>query len=234
VVKENPARLAAAGLCPDAASVLSRRFLPFLLLPACTLPLNSALRDWARLASVGLNRAVPPESAPRREARAALTAYLYALGVLWDGAPLNFQPAAFAPGTSEPAILALSAALSAASADTPPRWATNEVTSPRPTYEDRRLARLIRAADPPVQQLLLQLKTEASPPGAAVLTRIGEGHAVLLASADRLSQRATERDMLQQSDLLARDLRRLPAAAPQIAAEQPGPVPPSLGAVFPP
>ncbi len=213
--------------------MLHRRFLPFLLLPlACTLPLNSALRDWARQASFAVNQ--PEEVAQRRAARGALAAYFYALGVLWDGAPLNFEPAAFAPGGTEPAIHQIAAALVAASADTPPRWATNEVTTPRPTYEDRRLARLIRAADPPVQQLLLQLKTGAPPAEAAVLTRIGEGHAVLLAGAGRLSQRATEREILQARDALSRDMRRLPLSAPQIGAEGAGPVPANLAAVFPP
>ena len=213
--------------------MLSRRFLPLLLLPACTLPLNSALRDWARQASIAVARATPDEPAAQREARGALSAYFYALGVLWDGAPLNFQPAAFAPGTTEPATLALAAALTAASADAPPRWATNEVTSSRPTYEDRRLARLIRAADAPVQQLLLQLKTGAAPAEAVVLTRIGEGHAALLAASGRLSQRQTEREMLLARDALARDLRRLPPA-PQISARGDAPSPASLAAIFPP
>lgn len=216
--------------------MLLRRFLPLLLLlpMACTLPLNSALRDWARQASFAVARTAPEEDAPQRTARGALAAYFYALGAMWDGAPLNFQPAAFAPGSTEPTILALSAALATASADAPPRWATNEVTSPRPTYEDRRLSRLIRAADAPVQQLLLQLKTGVAPAEAAVLTRIGEGHAVLLAQAGRLSQRETERDILQQMDALSRDMRRLPPAAPQITAEGAAPLPPSLAAIFPP
>lgn len=214
--------------------MLPRRVLPLLLLPACTLPLNSALRDWARQASFAVARATPDEATPQREARGALAAYFYGLGVLWDGAPLNFQPAAFAPGATEPAILALAGALSVASADTPPRWATNEVTSPRPTYEDRRLARLIRTADAPVQQLLLQLKTGAAPGEAAVLTRIGEGHAMLLARADRISQRETERDILQQMDALARAMRRLPPPAPQLTAGGGGPIPDSLAAIFPP
>lgn len=214
--------------------MLHRRFLPLLLLPACTLPLNSALRDWARQASFAVARAAPQEDAARHTARGALSAYFYALGVLWDGAPLSFQPAAFAPGATERAVLALSSALSAASEDTPPRWATNEVTSPRPTYEDRRLARLIRAADAPVQQLLVQLKTGAAPGEALVLTRIGEGHAVLLANAGRLSQRATEREILLQRDALARDMSRLPPPAPQIAPGNDGPLPASLAAIFPP
>ncbi|MBS7790239.1 hypothetical protein KTR66_09540 [Roseococcus sp. SDR] len=214
--------------------MLPRRFLPLMLLPACTLPLNSALRDWARQASFAVARAAPGEDAPQREARGALAAYFYALGVLWDGAPLNFQPAAFAPGATEPAIAALSSALSAASADTPPRWATNEVTSSRPTYEDRRLARLIRAADAPVQQLLLQLKTGAPPGEGAVLSRIGEGHGVLLANAARLSQRETERQIMAARDALSREMRRLPPPAPQLAGANDGPVPASLAAIFPP
>ena len=211
-----------------------RRFLPLLLLPACTLPLNSALRDWARQASFAVARAAPGEAAAQREARGALAAYFYALGVLWDGAPLNFQPAAFAPGATEPAILTISTALSAASADTPPRWATNEVTSSRPTYEDRRLARLIRAADGPVQLLLLQLKTGVSPGEAVVLTRIGEGHAVLLAASGRLSQRATEREILAARDALSRDMRRVPPPAPQLTTAGDGTAPASLAAIFPP
>lgn len=201
---------------------------------ACTLPLNSALRDWARQASFAVARTAPEEAAAQRTARGALAAYFYALGALWDGAPLNFQPAAFAPGSTEPTILALSAALAAASADTPPRWATNEVTSPRPTYEDRRLSRLIRAADAPVQQLLLQLKTGAAPAEATVLTRIGEGHAVLLAAAGQLSQRATERQILLALDALSRDMRRLPSITPQITAEGTMPLPAGLAAIFPP
>lgn len=214
--------------------MLPRRFLPLLLLPACTLPLNSALRDWARQASVAVARVTPGQGAAQREARDALSAYFYALGVLWDGAPLNFQPAAFAPGATEPTILALSAALSAASADTPPRWATNEVTSSRPSHEDRRLARLVRAADGPVQLLLLQLKIGAPPAEAMVLTRIAEGHAVLLAASDRLSQRATEREILAAMDALSRALRRLPPPAPQLTAGGDGPIPASLAAIFPP
>ncbi len=215
--------------------MVSRRFLILMTLAlplACTLPLNSALRDWSRQASIAVNRPEPDAPAARLAARGALAAYFYALGVLWDGAPLNFQPAAFAPAATEPAIREISVALSAASADTPPRWATNEVTSPRPTYEDRRLARLIRAADAPVQQLLLQLKTGVSPAEAAVLTRIGEGHAMLLTHAGRLSQRATERDILLSLDALSRDLRRLPSMAPQVVSE--GTLPASLAAVFPP
>lgn len=120
--------------------VVSRRLLILMTLAlpaACTLPLNSALRDGSRQARVAVNRPEPH----------ALAAYVYALGVLWDGAPLNVQPAAFAPAATEPAIREISMALSAASADTPPRWATNEVTSPRPTYEDRSFARRIRAAE---------------------------------------------------------------------------------------
>lgn len=214
-----------------------RRFLILmtLVLPmGCVLPLNSALRDWSRQASFAVNQPEPEEAAQRRAARGALAAYFYALGVLWDGAPLNFQPDAFAPGATEPAIREISIALSAASADTPPRWAANEVTSPRPAYEDRRLARLIRAADPAVQQLLLQLKTGSPPAEAAVLTRIGEGHTVLRGAAGRLSQRGTEQEILVALDALSRAVRRLPAAAPQIAAEGSVPLPASLAAIFPP
>ncbi len=215
--------------------MLSRRALTLttpLLAAACVLPLNRALRDWSRQASFAVGRAEEDES--RRAARAALAAYFYALGVLWDGAPLNFQPAAFAPGATEPTIRAISTALSEASADTPPRWATNEITSPRPTYEDRRLARLIRAADAPVQQLLLQLKTGVPAAEAELLTRIGEGHAVLLAGAGRLSQRETEREIMLALDALTRAIRRMPDRAPQIATGDAAPQPASLAAVFPP
>lgn len=198
--------------------LLASALLAFVLLGACSLPLNSALREWSRMASLSLDRPDLAESSSQRAMQQALSSYFYALGVLWDGAPLTFRAETFTPLVAQAgqpasgAIAKLSTALASASADTPPRWVTAESFSPRPAYEDRRLANLIRAGDAPVRLLLTELGRGAPLPYASLVAQIGEGQASLLARAETLTQRATEREMLLAKDGLARQVLRMPPA----------------------
>ncbi|TCH98949.1 hypothetical protein EJV46_10375 [Roseococcus sp. SYP-B2431] len=151
----------------------------WLLLPwlvgACALPVNTALRDWSRLADTAV---AGPAAAPPAEAmQQALSLYFQALGVLWDGAPLTFDApgfAALARQLPDPApagaILALGEVLRAASEEVPPRWLPRDNSGPTPAYEDRRLTALLRGAEAPMRVLLLALaapgRAEAPAPPA--------------------------------------------------------------------
>lgn len=188
------------------------------LLGACALPVNTAPREWSRMASLALDRPDLADSDGDRAIQEALASYFYALGVLWDGAPLTFRAEAFtrlATRLSEPAsgaMAELSAALVQASADTPPRWMTTESFSPRPAYEDQRLANLIRAANAPVQLLLAELRRDTRLPYAILAGQIGDGQALLLARSSTLNQRATEQQLRLAKDGLARQVLRMPSA----------------------
>lgn len=151
------------------------------LLGACALPLNTAVRDWARTAGIAITQ--PRPTPPAHAMQEALSTYFLALGVLWDGIDLTFDDASFAalaPRLDDPqaaeAMAELGRLLRAASDEKPPRWLPADNSGPAPAYEDRRLSATIRAADAPVQLLLAALARPAraaqaprqpAPPGDA-------------------------------------------------------------------
>ncbi|NOG69876.1 hypothetical protein [Roseicella sp. DB1501] len=136
----------------------------------------------------------------------ALAIYLYALGLVADGAPLPFRAAAFAPlpaaagGSAGQAVAELGAVLQAAA-------------------DEQRLRPMIRAADAPVQALVATLLARRREGEAyrLVLLRIGEGHALLAAAARgplRRRPRETARAIREAEDALRRAAAALPPARP--------------------
>jgi hypothetical protein len=182
-----------------------------LLLPGgCALPPETALRDWAWSASeVAVAPSLPADAADAASQDAmqdALAVYLYALGVVADGAPLPFREAAFAPlpaaagGSAGEAVAALGAVM-------------------RTARDAPRLRPMIETADAPVQDLVatLLLRSREDAAYCLVLLRIGEGHALLAAAARgplRLRQRETARAIREADDRLRRAAAALPPARP--------------------
>ncbi len=169
-------------ICPPALALLG-----VLLLAGCGLPPNTAVGDWSRTASIAANRpslAAPPHAATTRAMQEALSTYFYALGILWDGAPMPFREAEFVPlaaraASFDPAagaaVETLGRNLRAASADRPLEWLPRDNSGPRPLPEDWRLVNLIAVSDDAVQALLRALARaaqaapeQAPPPVAAV------------------------------------------------------------------
>lgn len=198
-----------------------------LLLTGCALPPNTALRDWARLASVLADHpdAVAPAASSARDGlvaqQEALAIYLYALSVLAkEESLLTFRDDAYAPlipraAAADPAageaVAALSQALATARAGNFPPHARARSAGSATVLEDLRLRPLIGAADAPVQVLVGTLSRGTA--GLAgpeeetyrqVLTAIGEGHALLKARVDVIHQREVARAILDQEDRLRR------------------------------
>lgn len=194
------------------------------LLFGCALPPNTALRDWARLASILTDHpgAVAAPDPVRREGllaqQEALAIYLYALSVLaTEESTLTFRAEPFAPlapraaaadPAAGPAVAEIGRLLAAArAANLPPRARANSAGSAT-VVEDLRLRPMIRAADAPVQVLVGTLSRGATGPEAdtyrQVLAAIGQGHAMLKAQAGDIRQRETARDIMAQEDRLRR------------------------------
>ncbi|MBW6397099.1 hypothetical protein KPL78_04525 [Roseomonas sp. HJA6] len=198
-----------------------------LLLTGCALPPNTALRDWARLASVLADHpdAVAPAASSARDGlvaqQEALAIYLYALSVLArEESLLTFRDDAYAPlipraAAADPAagaaVAALGQALATARAGNFPPGARARSAGSATVLEDLRLRPLIGAADAPVQVLVGTLSRGTA--GLAgpeqetyrqVLTAIGEGHALLKARIDVIRQREVSRAILDQEDRLRR------------------------------
>ena len=201
--------------------------LPVLFLLGCALPPNTALRDWARLASVLADH--PDAAAPRAPAerdgvlaqQEALAVYLYALSVLaTEESILTFRADAFAPlvpraAAADPAagaaVAEIGRLLAAARAANPQPGARARSAGSPTVIEDLRLRPLIRAADPPVQVLVASLSRGtagmAGPDAETyrqLLTAIGEGHAVLNTRATDIRQREVAREIMAQEDRLRR------------------------------
>ena len=183
------------------------------LLGACALPVNTALRDWSRVAESAVTR--PDAAEPARAIQQALSLYFHALGVLWDGAELSFDEPRFQALTRQvpdpapaAAMLELGRALRAASDEKPPRWLPRDNSGPAPAYEDRRLPDFIRDADAPVRRMLVALSAMTAPgePPAAAAT---EGTSDPALRQARIEQEA---DLARQAD------RRRASAAGYIAA----------------
>ncbi|MEO3474175.1 hypothetical protein AAFN86_20065 [Roseomonas sp. CAU 1739] len=200
-----------------------------ILLPlsGCALPPNTALRDWARLASVLADQpdAIAPMAPPGRNGlvaqQEALAVYLYALSVLaQEESTLTFRAEAFAPlapraamadPAAGPAVAEIGRLLAAAQAANLPPGARARSAGSQTVIEDLRLRPLIRAADAPVQLLVGTLSRGAVGVAGSeqdtyrqVLAAIGEGHAMLKALAPDIRQRETARDIMAQEDRLRR------------------------------
>lgn len=197
------------------------------LLAGCALPPNTALRDWARLASVLTDHpgAVAPPAPASRDGllaqQEALAVYLYALSVLaTEESILTFRAEAFAPlapratavdPVAGQAVAEIGRLLAAARAANLEPGERGRSAGSQKVIEDLRLRPLIRAADPPVQVLVGSLSGAAA--GMAgpndetyrqVLAAIGEGHALLKARATDIRQREVAREILAQEDRLRR------------------------------
>lgn len=197
-----------------------------LLAAACALPPDTALRDWARLASVLADHPdalAPPAPAARDSLVAqqeALAIYLYALSVLaTEESTLTFRADAYAPLVARtaadpaagPAVAEIGRLLAAARAANLPPHARARSAGSQTVIEDLRLRPLIRAADPPVQVLVASLSRGtagmAGPDAETyrqLLTAIGEGHAVLNTRATDIRQREVAREIMAQEDRLRR------------------------------
>lgn len=196
-----------------------------MLLPGCALPPNTALRDWARLASILADHpAAAPDAASRDGLLAqqeALAVYLYALSVLaTEDSILTFRADAFAPlvrraaaadPAAGPAVAEIGRLLAAAQAANPAPGARARSAGSATVIEDLRLRPLIRAADAPVQVLVGTLsRATAGLTGPEeqtyrqVLAAIGEGHAMLTARAADIRQREVAREIQAQEDRLRR------------------------------
>lgn len=201
---------------------LGRAMMVLALLAGCQLPANPALRDWAGLATVAVDQATM--TAPAEDARIAiseaLAIHFFAIGVLADGAPLTFREEAYAgiaprvasDPPSAAAIMRIGRLLAMARDDAPPRWMSDDVRSPRPPDEDRRLGNLLREADGPVQALLEALAQGAPPEVLRVLVRLGEGHALMARASRHLGQQETLRQVRSMEALLRRAVAALPPA----------------------
>jgi hypothetical protein len=198
-----------------------------LLMVGCALPPNTALRDWARLASILVDHpsaVVAPAPAERDGLLAqqeALAIYLYALSVLaTEESTLTFRAEPFAPlvpraaaanPAAGPAVAELGRLLAAARAANLPPGARANSAGSQTVVEDLRLRPLIRTADAPVQVLVGTLTqgiggTDAPEQAAyrEVLAAIGQGHAMLKAGAADIRQREMARDIMAQEDRLRR------------------------------
>lgn len=186
------------------------------LLAACALPPNTALRDWARLGSVLVDR---PDALAGSEGlvaqQQALAIYLYALSVLaQEESQLTFRAASYAPlgpraTASDPAagaaVVQLGRLLAAAQAANLAPGARARSAGSQTVIEDLRLRPLIRDADAPVRMLAASLARGAGDPAYRdLLTAIAEGHALLQSQAGTIGQRATARDIHDQEDRLRR------------------------------
>ncbi|WP_198376894.1 hypothetical protein, partial [Neoroseomonas rubea] len=127
-----------------------------LMLAACGLPPNHALRDWARTASIAVDRPslVPAGAEDALARQAALAGWLQALAILAEeeGMPAFRPPDGTRP--ADPSFAALDAALRGAAATPPNR---GPMAGADAQDEARRLPVAIRAADPPVQALVAAL-----------------------------------------------------------------------------
>ena len=193
----------------------------------CALPPNTALRDWARLASILVDHPsaivapMPPERDGLLAQQEALAIYLYALSVLaTEESTLTFRAEPFAPlvpraaaanPAAGPAVAELGRLLAAARAANLPPGARANSAGSQTVVEDLRLRPLIRAADAPVQVLVGTLTqgiggTDAPEQAAyrEVLAAIGQGHAMLKAGAADIRQREMARDIMAQEDRLRR------------------------------
>lgn len=212
-----------------------------LLLVGCALPPNAALRDWARSASVAADRPGLLATSERADALAAqqeaLAVYLYVLGVLaTKEQPVTFRADSYAvlparaaaldPASGQ-AVAQIGAILDAAREGNLPPGARANSAAPAPLVEDTRLPRVIRAADPQVQVLILAISAGLA--GGAdpdretylrLLAALREDHAMITARAGSLASRELERDLHAAEDRLARIARLLPAD-PVVAARSP-------------
>jgi hypothetical protein len=209
---------------PRAAVVLL-----LLLLAGCALPENTALRDWARTASVTADR---PSLLPAGDAllaqQEALAIHLQALSVLarpeqtlaFDAdAHARIRARAGADPRAARALAALGEALRAARAANLPPGARADSAHPAPLVEDRRLVPFIAASDPPLQALLAILAgglgDGAAAPGRAaylrVLGAIAEDHAMIASLAAHVEEREAARRMQAAEDRLLRLAFLLPA-----------------------
>jgi hypothetical protein len=224
---------------PGGALPLRRQvlFATAALMAGCALPRDTALRDWARTASLAIDQPsmLPPGAAAASAEQQALVIYFYALAVLAEPEqPLTFRPgpyAALAPAAAaadpdaSAAIAGIGDLLAAAAAGNIPSDARAYSAAPAPLIEDRRLDRILPSADPAVQVLLAAL-TGATGDGPGrdtyrgILRDIGESHAMLTSRGFHIRQRETSRDILAAEDRLLRLMRRLPPD-PILAARQP-------------
>jgi hypothetical protein len=194
-----------------------------LLVGACALPPNSSLTDWARTASVVVDRPalLPPDDRAAAAWQQAISVYLYALSVLGEiEQPLRFRPDSFVaisavagPPGSPPAeaAAAIGRALGAAYAANFRPGARADSAYPAPLVQDNRLPAFVRAGDVPLRVLIDALAAGLQP-GAyrSSLTSIAEDHALIAASAAHITQRELARSLQAAEDRLRRSARLLP------------------------
>ncbi len=225
------------------------RFAPaiLVLLAGCALPPNTALRDWARTASVTADQPAMVAPSPRGDAllaqQQALAIYFYALGVLAEEERMltfradPYDDLARRAAVNDPAagqaVAQLGALLAIARAGNLPPDARANSANQSTVVEDLRLRRLIRAANAPVDQLLASLSEGVdgpAPEGAEAyrqaLTEIRAGQALIHARVSVIGQREVARDLRDAEDRLRRAARLLPPD-PLVAARRP----PAQGAV---
>jgi hypothetical protein len=223
---------------PVETAFLRRRLAPLglgvVVLAACALPPDTALRDWARSASVAADRPALLAGAPGADAlaaqQAALAIYLYALSVLaQEEQPLTFRDAAYAPLIPRAAAAGPAAGEAVATIGTLLRSARDanlapgaraNSAAPAPLVEDNRLRRVIRTADAPLQALVGALSAGIEAGGdpdretyRRLLAAIAEDHAMLKAHATHIRAREVARDIMAAEDRLRRLVRRLPPDA---------------------
>lgn len=203
-----------------------------LLVAGCALPPETALRDWARTASVVADRPslLPPDDAllARQE---ALAVYLYALGLLaaQDG-PVPFRAEAHdaIAARAGDAARDLGRVLRRAREARTPAEDQAQSAYPAPLVEDRRLRPTILAADASVQALVASLSTGIAaagtgPDGATyqrLLAALGKDHAMIAARSLHLDAREVARGIRAAEDRLLRLARLLPPD-PAVAARGP-------------
>jgi hypothetical protein len=205
------------------------------VLAGCALPANTGISDWARGASVAVGLPTGPvRDDATQSMQQALTNYLFALALLADDGHFTFDEAGFAAlvprleGQAAADVATLTASLREVAARPRPYWLPPSPSGPQAELNDRRPPMLIAAADPPVQRLLTALAAPADAGHAALLRDVAEGHALLAARVDRLTQRQTELLMRSALRHLRRDMAQL---APTPNALAPGQ---AIATVLPP
>lgn len=162
------------------------------VLAGCALPENTAVRDWARSASLVADyplmmsvdtsgpgsmtaRGGPARGDGVRATQEALAIYLYAVGVLAEEGVLTFREDSYAPLAARAmalgplvaaAVSSIGALLSAARSDNPRPGERAYTAGQDEVHEDQRLRHTIRQADASVQILVAALSDAVATPSA--------------------------------------------------------------------
>ncbi len=177
------------------------------LLAACSAPDYTPVRDWARTASLVPDHPAGTAEDGRAAMQEALATYLAALARMADDGVLPYLEdpfvdlaarAARADAAGGAAVAAIGRRLRVAS---------------RQNWRAPELSGAVTAFDADVQALVAAAAAGAPAAHAALLRRVGEGHALLKARAGRLTREAAVQAIRAQEDGLRRGLLALPAGA---------------------